>query len=273
MRAIRLMALVAALAVVAPAGQAAATTLDGRTGDAAQYRSGGGWVDALIVRAFNDVLSRRPDESEMRRYRVRIHEDHWNETDIREDLRERRDYWPHGERSTRDRASYDVDRVIRNAYEDVVGRAPSRDELSRYRRLMTDDGWTERRVRDELRTQGSGMSAAAADRIIRRAYQDLLGRAPDQNGQASFRNQIMHHGWDEHDVRESIMNSPEYRQRNNISVDDARAIVRRAYLSVLEREPDPASEGWVQRVLKDHWTERDVARELRNSAEYRSKQR
>jgi hypothetical protein len=55
--------------------------------------------------------------------------------------------------------------------------------------------------------------------------------------------------------------------------EQAEEVVRRAYQSVLGRDPDPGSRSYVDRVLKDHWTERDVARELRNSAEYRNKQR
>ena len=53
----------------------------------------------------------------------------------------------------------------------------------------------------------------------------------------------------------------------------AAEIVRRAYLSVLNREPDQASQGYVQRVMRDKWTEADVARELRRSPEYREQGR
>jgi hypothetical protein len=55
--------------------------------------------------------------------------------------------------------------------------------------------------------------------------------------------------------------------------DQARAeeIVRRAYLSVLRREPDAASRGWVDRVLRENWTQADVERELRRSPEYRDR--
>jgi hypothetical protein len=51
----------------------------------------------------------------------------------------------------------------------------------------------------------------------------------------------------------------------------AQAIVRSAYLNVLGREPDPASAGWVDRVLNDRWSQEQLERELRNSAEYRQK--
>jgi hypothetical protein len=49
----------------------------------------------------------------------------------------------------------------------------------------------------------------------------------------------------------------------------AEEIVRRAYLEVLRREPDSASRGYVDRVLRDNWSQNDVERELRRSAEYR----
>jgi Peptidase inhibitor family I36 len=51
----------------------------------------------------------------------------------------------------------------------------------------------------------------------------------------------------------------------------AEEIVRRAYLAVLRREPDAASRGWVDRVLRENWTQADVERELRRSDEYRGR--
>jgi hypothetical protein len=51
----------------------------------------------------------------------------------------------------------------------------------------------------------------------------------------------------------------------------AEEIVRRAYLDVLRREPDAASRSYVDRVLRDNWSQNDVERELRRSAEYRQR--
>lgn len=51
----------------------------------------------------------------------------------------------------------------------------------------------------------------------------------------------------------------------------AEEIVRRAYLDVLRREPDSASRAYVDRVLRDNWSQNDVERELRRSAEYRQR--
>jgi hypothetical protein len=53
--------------------------------------------------------------------------------------------------------------------------------------------------------------------------------------------------------------------------EQAQAIVRSAYQSVLQREPDPGSAGWVDRVFNDHWSQQQLENELRNSAEYRQK--
>jgi len=59
------------------------------------------------------------------------------------------------------------------------------------------------------------------------------------------------------------------RDRREVSRERATEIVRRAYESVLNREPDPASQGYVDRVMREGWSEEDVARELRGSPEYR----
>ena len=40
--------------------------------------------DAVIRRAFEDVLDREPSDRELRRYRDLMYEEHWSERDIRE---------------------------------------------------------------------------------------------------------------------------------------------------------------------------------------------
>jgi hypothetical protein len=110
------------------------------------------------------------------------------------------------------------------------------------------------------------------DRIIRRAYLDILQREPDRAGLRYWRSLMIDDGWSEQQVREALRTSPENRQRR---VTDRQAaaeeIVRRAYLSVLNREPDPGSRGYVERVLRDDWSQRDVERELRKSREYQGR--
>jgi len=111
------------------------------------------------------------------------------------------------------------------------------------------------------------------DKIVRRAYQDILGRPPDSAGLRLYRNRIIDDGWSEAQIREALRSSPEYRERNTMTWERAEEIVRRAYRSVLGREPDAGSRGYVDRVLHDHWTGQDVERELRKSPEYRNQDR
>jgi hypothetical protein len=53
----------------------------------------------------------------------------------------------------------------------------------------------------------------------------------------------------------------------------AQEIVRRAYRSVLGRDPDPAASGWVNEVMKNNWSQQQLEAQLRNSQEYREKNR
>ena len=64
----------------------------------------------------------------------------------------------------------------------------------------------ERRGRDRR-------GAEDADRIVRRAYQDVLGRDPDAAGLQQYRSRIIDDGWNEQQVRDSIRTSPEFRDR------------------------------------------------------------
>jgi hypothetical protein len=152
-------------------------------------------------------------------------------------------------------------------------------------RNLKDEGWNDLLSSLRVRSRGdgsghggsghgsSGYSSADADRIVRRAYEDILDRPPDTAGLRLYRSRIIDDGWSEQQVREALRKSSEYREKNTMTRPKAEEIVRRAYLSELQREPDAGSRTYVDRVLRDHWTEQDVARELRKSAEYRDKHR
>jgi hypothetical protein len=118
---------------------------------------------------------------------------------------------------------------------------------------------------------GSGGGGGNPDRIIRRAYQDLLEREPDQAGLREYRRRMIDEGWGEAEVREAIRRSPEYRERTTMTPERAQEVVRRAYQAVLGREPDAGANGYVNRVLRQRWTQQDVERELRRSTEYRNR--
>jgi TorA maturation chaperone TorD len=138
---------------------------------------------------------------------------------------------------------------------------------------MIDKGWTERDVRDDLRKspEFARQSRESAERVVRRAYQDVLGRQPDPQGLRSYADRVQRDGWDEHDVRVALERSPEYRQRNAMTREKAEQIVREAYRSVLRRDADEAGlRNYVNRVMRDKWTQAQVERELRQSEEYRN---
>jgi hypothetical protein len=171
------------------------------------------------------------------------------------------------------------DDAIRRAFEDVLDRQPSSRELRRYRDRMENENWSERDVRDDLRSRDARSirstartrSRDEADRIVRRAYRDVLHREPDAEGLRNYRRGVMDEGWTEAEVRAALRKSPEYRDRNHMTRARAEDIVRQAYLSVLGREPDANSRGYVDGVMREHWSQEEVERQLRRSDEYRTR--
>jgi hypothetical protein len=134
------------------------------------------------------------------------------------------------------------------------------------------DIWNDRISSVQVRTgrgQRGGRYFDDPDAIVRRAYRDILDREPDARGLRLYRSRIVDDGWSEAQVREALSSSPEYNERNSMTRERAEEIVRRAYRAVLGREPDSGSRGYVDRVLRDDWTQEDVERELRRSPEYR----
>jgi hypothetical protein len=101
--------------------------------------------------------------------------------------------------------------VIKRAYLDLLGREPDPTGLRDYRSLILDHGWTETMVRDNIR-RGDEFRREGADRIIRRAYLDVLGREVDPEGLRHFRHQLLERNWSEGDVRDSLRHSDEYRK-------------------------------------------------------------
>ena len=209
--------------------------------------------ERAIIEAFEDILDRMEDDG-------------WTERDVREDLRDR-------DEDHHSRRPVDPDKVIDRAYEDILDREPDRDGLRLYRSRIIDDGWTEEDVREALRKspEYAKHREVRADKIVRQAYEDVLDREPAAKGLATYRAKVMNQDWSAQDVREALKKSPEYREKGRVTQEQAEDMVRRAYESVLGREPDAGSRGYVTRILQQGWTEQDVARELRKSDEYRAK--
>ncbi|WP_045221344.1 hypothetical protein [Desulfonatronum thioautotrophicum] len=106
----------------------------------------------------------------------------------------------------------DYERIITRAYEDILGRQPDQDGMRHFRSRMIDERWDEARVRAALRDSDE-YRLRQIDVVIHRAYDDLLRRKPDRQGQENYRRKMLREGWDEQRVRQDIMNSDEYRRR------------------------------------------------------------
>ena len=110
-------------------------------------------------------------------------------------------------------AERDATEIVTQAYEDILGRKPDAGGLREYRCHIIDDGWSEEDVRNDLK-KSEEYTSKKADRIIKDAYQDLLGRKPDGGGLANYRKHIAEDGWSEEDVRNDLRNSAEYKKKH-----------------------------------------------------------
>jgi hypothetical protein len=110
-------------------------------------------------------------------------------------------------------ADTDYERIINRAYEDILGRKADPSGMRMYRVRMIDEGWSEGDVRNDLRNSPEYKNKKV-DLIIKRAYQDLLGRDPDRAGYEKYRQRLVEVGWDEEDVRRNIRESQEYRNKH-----------------------------------------------------------
>ncbi len=106
----------------------------------------------------------------------------------------------------------DLDGVIRRTYLDLLGHEPDDRAVRFYRGEIADRNWTDRMVRDRIR-HGDEFRREVADRIVRRAYEDLLKREPDEQGLRDYRKAIIEQEWTEKEVRDSLRHSDEYRRK------------------------------------------------------------
>lgn len=233
---------------------------------------------AAVVRSFRSVLSRDPHPYEQRRYALLMDGYGWTEQDVRRDLSERSDY-----RRYSAGPAFDTNAIITRAYEDILGREPDPSGMQSNRRHIIQDGWSEQDVREALRHSPEYRSATrrttSADGIVRRAYQDVLEREPDPSHLDTYRRAILENGWDEQDVRQVLRRSdgsrgPRGGEPGARGQDYVTQAVRNAYLAVLRREPDANGlRDYGARVVQDNWSQADIERALRDSPEYRTKNR
>jgi hypothetical protein len=101
-----------------------------------------------------------------------------------------------------------------------------------------------------------------ADRAIKAAFRDLLGREPDFSGLQHYRVLLLERGWDDEDLRDDLRKSREFHDR------DVDGIVRRCFREILGRDPDPKGlRDYVKKMRDWRWTEADLRQDLHRSRE------
>lgn len=104
------------------------------------------------------------------------------------------------------------DIIIKQVFIELLDREPTSDDLRRYRGLIIDQGWTGQMLREQMR-HGDEFRREGAERIVRRAYRDVLGREPDPSGLNQYRRAVLEKDWTEGDVRDDLRRSQEYRKK------------------------------------------------------------
>jgi hypothetical protein len=106
----------------------------------------------------------------------------------------------------------EVDRTIERIYRELLGRKVDPTSLRTYRVRMTEQGWTEKRIVEELR--GTVEFHNVAERIVIKAYRDLLQREAEPGAIRNYTEHMLRDGWTEEQVRHSLRESQEFRDRN-----------------------------------------------------------
>ncbi len=197
--------------------------------------------DRVIRRAFKDYHGVEPNAEELRLYRRRMIDEDWSIDRVRQDISRRtvndvaasREDERNRRGNGRDRGREDgndgrgrreepgrrgskhdgrsFDAIVTRAYSDVLERKPDAAGRANYIRRL-EQGASEADVRAALR-QSEEFRVLLPDAKTRRAYQEVLGREPDEGGLQHYRKLIVDKGWTENDVKNDLRKSAEYRNR------------------------------------------------------------
>lgn len=110
--------------------------------------SGGGGsrnAEAIVRRAYEDVLEREPDAAGMRTYRSRIIDDGWSEQQVRDALRRSPEY-----RTLNTMTRAKAEEIVAEAYQNVLKRDPDPGSRTYVDKVLRDK-WTRQDVERELR--------------------------------------------------------------------------------------------------------------------------
>jgi len=100
-----------------------------------------------------------------------------------------------------------------------------------------------------------------AERSVRAAYRDIFSRDPDRTVVNFYTERLLNGGWSEAQLRDALRHSDEFKNR------DLGAIVRRVYVEVLGRQPDPSGLATYTKALSRGQTEAEFHAELFRSRE------
>lgn len=107
-------------------------------------------------------------------------------------------------------------RVLERAYQDVLGRGLDNSGRTTYARVLQDRGWSESRLRKELRNSPEYRDVVVP-RTIKTAYREILGREADSAGLRFYSGRMISSSWPESRIRDALKKSPEYANRTRIS--------------------------------------------------------
>ena len=155
--------------------------------------------------------------------------------------------------------------IVQRAYRDVLDRPADPEGLRIYRDRLMLEGWTERKVIEQLQ-RSTEARAINPDAAITKAYREVMGRDPDAKGLSHYRAK-WREGWTQGQIRDDLRRSGEGREYQ------VRDVITRAYRDILGREPDPAGYATYEKAMRERgYNERDIRAALMNGDEYRQRQ-
>ena len=132
-----------------------------------------------------------------------------------------------------------------------------------YEKIQKSLGLTDEQLKDVFR-RSPEFKERDLGAIIRRVYQDELGREPDPSGIAAY-TRGLGRGMTESEFRAELRRSREGAEHRS------RGIVTKAYREVLRREPDPAGlETYLRLMVDKGWDDSKVRAALRSGDEFRN---
>lgn len=225
------------------------------------------WVEA----AFEEELERLPSRREMDDYCDLCLDERYSKSDLRRRVGD--DFRGKSRMSGRDRnGRYDYDRyssdeeveiIIEDLFQKELGEAVDRASMRKYRRLMIDEGWSERQIRNDI-VSSPKMVREDLEKVVVRAYEDLLGQRPGPRDRDYYVDEMIKRRLDEKGLRQTIKRSREY------TVDRPRTLIDTAYKRVLLRDADPSAYALERMIVQKDWDLEAVENHLRQSQEYRT---